>query len=56
MQRIVESEYYFKIYYGTVCVWSVVSHTKWEAIDKAYYKFIGESPQLERAKFRAIRK
>jgi hypothetical protein len=51
-----ESSYYFSIYYEKVCVWSVVAHTKWEAIDKAYYKFIENSPHLERAKFRAKRK
>jgi hypothetical protein len=32
---------------------SVVAHSKWEAIDKAYYKFIGENPQLVRAKLKA---
>lgn len=48
-----ESQHYFKIFYGQVCVWSVVAHTKWEAIDKAYYKFIGERPHLERTKFKA---
>ena len=51
-----ESLHYFKVYYDKVCVWSVVAHTKWEAIDKAYCKFIGEYPQLERTKFRAIKK
>ena len=51
-----ESQHYFNIYYGKVCVWSVVAHTKWEAIDKAFYKFIGESPKLDRTEFRAIRK
>lgn len=48
-----ESQHYFKIFYDKVCVWSVVAHTKWEAIDKAYYRFIGDRPHLVRAKFKA---
>lgn len=48
-----ENQYHFSIYYKNVCVWSVVSHTKWEAIDKAYYKFVGIYPNIERSKFRA---
>lgn len=48
-----ESQYYFKIFYNKVCVLSVVAHSKWEAIDKAYYKFIGDMPHLDRAKFKA---
>jgi hypothetical protein len=51
-----EEQYYFDVYYGKVCVLSVVAHTKWEAIDKAYYKFNGVRPNLERTKFRAKRK
>ena len=51
-----ESQHYFNVYYGKVCVWSVVAHTKWEAIDKAYYKFIENRPDIDRGKFRAIRK
>lgn len=50
-----ENQYFFKIFYDKVCVLSIVAHTKWEAIDKAYYKFIGEYPHLERAKFKAIK-
>lgn len=48
-----ESQHYFKIFYDKVCVCSVVAHTKWEAIDRAYYKFIGDRPHLVRAKFKA---
>ena len=48
-----ESEYYFKVYYDKVCVWSVVAHTKWEAIDKAYYKFIGDGMELDRKNMKA---
>lgn len=48
-----ESLHYFKIYYGNVYVLNVTAHTKWEAVDKAYYKFIGERPHLERSKFKA---
>jgi hypothetical protein len=35
---------------------SIVAHTKWEAIDKAYYKFIGKNPNLDRTKLKAITK
>ena len=48
-----ENNYYFKIYYAHAFVWSVVAHTKWEAIDRAYYKFIDDCPHLERSKFKA---
>jgi hypothetical protein len=48
-----ESQHYFKIYYAQAFVCSVVAHTKWEAIDRAFYKFIGDCPHLERAKFKA---
>ena len=48
-----ENQYFFKVYYDTVLVWLVVAHTKWEAVDRAYFKFIGDRPHLERAKFKA---
>jgi hypothetical protein len=48
-----ENSHYFNVYYGKVCVWSIVAHTKWEAIEKAYYKFIEKHPKLERKKFDA---
>lgn len=51
-----ERQQYFKIYYGQICVWSVLAHTKYEAIDKAFYKFIGERPHLDRKKFKAFAK
>jgi hypothetical protein len=48
-----ESQHYFKVYYAQEFVWSVVAHTKWEAIDKAYYKFIGDGMELDRKNMRA---
>jgi hypothetical protein len=48
-----ENQYFFKIFYDKLYVLSIVAHTKWEAIDKAYYKFIGDRPHLDRAKFKA---
>lgn len=48
-----ETLYHFNVYYGQVCVWSVAAHTKWEAIDRAYYKFIVDRPNLDRTKFKA---
>ena len=48
-----ESQHYFKVYYAQEFVWSVVAHTKWEAVDRAYYKFTVDRPHLERSKFKA---
>lgn len=48
-----ENQHYFKIFYENICVWSVVAHTKWEAIDKAFYRFITDRPHLVRTKFKA---
>ena len=47
-----ESQHYFAVYYDREWVWSVVAHTKWEAIDRAYYKFSVDCPFLERSKFK----
>jgi hypothetical protein len=51
-----EQEYFFKVYYEKNFVLSVAACTKWEAIDKAFYKFISDHPNLERKKFKAIKK
>jgi hypothetical protein len=51
-----ESQYFFKVYYEKTFVLSIVACTKWEAVDKAFYKFLGEHPNLERKKFKAIKK
>jgi hypothetical protein len=48
-----EAIHQFKIYYDKVLVWAVVSHTKWEAIDRAYYRYITQCPTIDRAKFKA---
>lgn len=48
-----ENQYCFKVYYDKTFVWLVVAHTKWEAIDRAYFKFTADSPHLERSKFKA---
>lgn len=48
-----ESQHYFKIFYGTMYALSVVAHTKWEAIDKAYQKIIADYPTADRSKLRA---
>jgi hypothetical protein len=48
-----ENQYCFKVYYDKVLVWLVFAHTKWEAVDRAYYKFTVDRPNLERSKFKA---
>lgn len=48
-----ENQYYFKVFYAQSFLCSIVAHTKWEAIDRAYFKFIGDRPHLDRAKFKA---
>jgi hypothetical protein len=48
-----ESTHYFKIYYGNVYVLSVCAQTKWEAIERAYSKFMSDVPNLKREKFTA---
>lgn len=51
-----ENQYCFSVYYEKKFVLSIVAHTKWEAVDRAFYKFIGEYPNLERKKFKVIKK
>ena len=41
-----ENKYHFNVYYENVCVWSILAHTKWEAIDRAYNRFIGLYPNI----------
>lgn len=48
-----ESQHYFQIFYANVLVLSVVAYSKYEAIDKACQKFIGDMPNLDRKKFKA---
>lgn len=47
-----ENKYHFNVYYENVCVWSILAHTKWEAIDRAYNRFIGLYPNIDRNKFK----
>lgn len=46
-----EREYLFKVYYDKVFVLDVFAHTKWEAIDKAYFKYLYLN--LNRSRFSA---
>lgn len=50
-----EAEHYFKLFYDGKHVYSVVAHTKWEAIEKTYSKFIFEHPYLLRQKFKVTK-
>ncbi len=45
-----ESTYLFRIYYDNKPFCTIVAHTKWEAVDKAYFKY----PNLERSKLKAV--
>lgn len=48
-----EQTFLFRVYYGSVFVKTVVAHSKWEAIEKAYSKLITDYPHLIRSKFKA---
>jgi hypothetical protein len=50
-----ESLHYFKVYYNKEFVCSISAHTKWEAMDRAYYMYASEMPNLERSKFSATK-
>jgi hypothetical protein len=46
-----ESSYLFKIYYDKEFVCTIVAHTKWEAVDKVYFKYLHLN--LNRSRFSA---
>lgn len=48
-----EKKKYFKIYYGSELMCIMYAHTSFEAIDKAYYKYVGYAKNLERRKLTA---
>ena len=48
-----ENQYCFRVYHLTYSLGLVVAHTKWEAIDKAYYRFTSDGMQLDRKKMKA---
>lgn len=48
-----ESKYYFEVFYQGHKVQTIVAHTKWEAIDRVFYRYIGENPLLIRGHFKA---
>ena len=48
-----ESEFVYKVFYGEVLVKTVFAHSKWEAIEKVYSRYIVEHPQLLRSQFKA---
>lgn len=47
-----ENTYNFKVYYDKKWICDIVAHTKWEAMDKAYYKYLYES-NADRSKLKA---
>jgi predicted alternative tryptophan synthase beta-subunit len=48
-----ERSYNFKIYYKGEFVCSITAHTKWEAIDRAYYGKMEGDPGIDRQKITA---
>lgn len=48
-----ENEYLYKVYYGSVLVKTVVAHTRWQAVEIVYSRYIGEYPNLIRSMFKA---
>lgn len=48
-----EREYLYKVYYGEVLVKTVVAHSRWEAVEKVYSKYIDDYPNLKRSLFKA---
>lgn len=51
-----ERSYYFEVYYQGHLVQTIVAHTKWEAIDRVFYRHIGYNPLLVRGHFTAKKK
>lgn len=47
-----ENTYVFKIYYDKKFISTITAHTKWEAIDRAYYKYFFNE-NLDRKKLKA---
>jgi hypothetical protein len=47
-----ENTYTFNIYYDKKWVCDIVAHTKWEAIDKAYYRYLWVD-NIDRSKLKA---
>lgn len=48
-----ENQYCFRVFHMEHSICLVVAHTKWEAIDKAYYKFTADGMELDRKKMKA---
>lgn len=48
-----ENQYCFRVYHLKYSLGLVVAHTKWEAIDKVYYKFTSDGMELDRTKMKA---
>jgi hypothetical protein len=48
-----ESKHYFKIYYAGRFIESILAETKWEAIDRAYHKYLGLHQNVVRGQLKA---
>jgi len=49
-----ENQRLFKVFYSGKQMCWVIAHTKFEAVDKAYYKFYSEETPLDRKLIRAF--
>jgi hypothetical protein len=50
-----EREFLFKVYYGNILIRTIVAHTKWEAVEKAYSRYSLDYPDMIRSKLKAIK-
>ena len=50
-----EREFLFKVYYGSILIRTIVAHTKWEAIEKAYSRYSIDYPGMIRSKLKALK-
>ena len=50
-----ESQHMFNVYYSGRWLCWIVAHTKWEAVDKTYYKLVAQSHSVDRKKMKAVK-
>jgi len=50
-----ESQHMFNVYHSGKWLCWIVAHTKWEAVDKVYYKLVSLSHNVDRKKMKAVK-
>lgn len=48
-----ENTYNFKVYYDKKWICDIIAHTKWEAMDKAYFRYLYSDNLSDRSKLKA---